>query len=136
LSLNEEQKLLDKIQVETKVSTIKNKSTLNTLLRNSLAYNTREGYVVATTSTKSPSSSPTTRKITTKSPWQQTISNGGKGEPYDWLSIANAMQLITSIVADCRRAGFGKDVPEPDGYNYRLIAGKIMRRPTKTGDKI
>lgn len=116
------QKLLSQVSVMTKVSSIKDKKTLNLLLKTGEVFNPMEGWVLVTNST-SPSI------------WQQKISHGGKGELYEYLLFQDIPEQYTKILKECREAGFGQSVPQSDGFTYKIISGGIMRRKIKKQEK-
>ena len=112
--------VLSQIQQMVKVSSIKDQSTLSRLLRKGLAFNPMPDYVQAVNPVKEQPSI-----------WEHKISHGGKGEPYEYLTFNSIPSEYTKILAECRSAGFGKEVPQPDGFTYKVISGGLMRRPTK-----
>ena len=111
-------KLLSTIKDTTSTSEIQDKAALNYLLSKGDLIEPLEGYIKPT------------QTITTE--WEiRTPKPKRKGDtpiPYEFLSFSNLTSDFTEIAKKCREVGFGVSV-EKEGYNYKLIAGGIMRRP-------
>ena len=127
LELDNQTIVLKKIVVPIKICDIKDQATLLRLIRKELAFNPSEGYVQATSTGLNFLNS--NRK--TETLWEHKVSHGGKGEPYEYLTFNSIPSEYTKILAECQSAGFGKEVPQPDGFTYKVISGGLMRRLIK-----
>ena len=126
LELDNQTIVLKKIVVPAKVCDIKDQATLLRLIRKELAFNPTEDYVQATSAGLNFLNAGKTETL-----WEHKVSHGGKGEPYEYLTFNSIPSEYTKILAECRTAGFGKEVPQSDGFTYKVISGGLMRRPTK-----
>lgn len=130
-------KTLSQINVIVKVDDVKDQEALRVLLKTGKAFNPMEGYV-ASVYPVSQTQSETAKQTTPAEDlaaaqaegWEQKVSHGGKGEPYEFMPYAKVSGRYVEILGECRQKGFGRGVDDPDGFSYRIIAGGLMRRKT------
>ena len=127
LELDNQTIVLQQILNPTLSSSIKDQETLRRLLRKEMAFNPQEDYVQATALGLNFLNS---NKKVVASIWQHKVSHGGRGEPYEFLPFNSIPEEYSSVLHECRTAGFGKPV-EHEGYTYKVISGGLMRRQTK-----
>lgn len=133
---------LKEINTMVKVKDVKDREALWVLLRSGRAFNPMEGYVAAVHPVRQSEQGagkqapPISQELFTaqEEGWEQRVSHGGKGEPYDFMPYEKISGRYEDILSECRLKGFGRGVDDADGYSYRLIAGGLMRR--KTGASI